>query len=166
MTATKKIRKTAKIGLISLAALYATAGLGLAQTNAYNGFYIFPNDGTNKTYDEQQLDQSQCNDSAVQMSGYDPAYQDYAAQDAGKNKVKKNTAIGAAGGAAGGAVLGEVIGDKAGWGALAGGAVGGYLGHKKGKKSKSEAQSYAQGHREEYNKAFTACMNARGYSVQ
>jgi len=155
-----------KAGIASIAALCAFGLATAAQANAYNGFYIFPKEGSNKTLEQQEQDQFECNTSAVQLSGYDPAYQDYAAQDAGKNKVKKNTAIGAAGGAAGGAVLGEVIGDRAGLGALAGGAVGGYLGHKKGKQSKAEAQAYAQGNREEYNKAFMACMDARGYSVQ
>lgn len=125
--------------------------------------FVYPKDGQN--LEQQQKDEYECNNWAVQQSGYDPAYMDPAAQDAGKGKVAKNTGIGAAGGAAGGAVLGEVIGDKAGLGALAGGAVGGFLGHKKGKKSKEEAQDSAASYKDDYNRAFTACLEARGYSV-
>ena len=46
-----------------------------------------------------------------------------------------------------------------------GGALGGILGNRKGKKSKDEAQADAASYRIDYNRALTACLEARGYSV-
>ncbi len=129
---------------------------------AQQDIFIYPAEG--QSSEQQAIDEGECRSWASQQTGYDPFYAS-GEQDAGKGKVAKNTAIGAVGGAAGGAVLGEVIGGKPGIGALAGGALGGILGNRKGQKSKAEAQSAAPYGRDEYNRAMTACLEARGYSV-
>jgi len=114
--------------------------------------------------EQQARDESECRTWASQQTGYDPSYASDE-QTAGKGKVAKNTAIGALGGAAGGALLGEVIGSKPGIGALAGGALGGFIGNRKGQKSKAEAQAAAAARPAEYNRALSACLKGRGYSV-
>ncbi len=129
---------------------------------AHQDVFVYPIEG--QTTQHQALDESQCRNWATQQTGYIPNYA--ASQDnAGKGKVAKNTAIGVAGGAAGGAALGQILGKKPGLGALAGAAFGGLLGNRKGHKSKSEAQYEAASYNNDYNRALTACLEARGYSV-
>jgi len=127
---------------------------------AHQDVYIYPIEG--QTTQHQALDENQCRNWATQQTGYIP---NYAANNAGKGKVAKNTTIGVLGGAAGGAALGQVIGKKPGLGALAGATLGGFLGNLKGQKSKSEAQYAATSYNNDYNRALTACLEARGYSV-
>ena len=112
------------------------------------------------------------------------AAQQDAAKQAGKDVKKGGTVKGAAGGAAGGAAIGAIAGD-AGKGAAIGataGAVGGRRAQKKGEKAAQQqtAQQTAQAQQQAQNqataqqqqkldtfkRAFSACMDARGYSVK
>ncbi len=129
---------------------------------AHQDVFIYPIVGQN--IQVQALDESQCRNWATQQTGYVPYYT-ASQNNAGKGKVAKNTTIGVLGGAAGGAALGQVIGKKPGLGALAGATLGGLLGNRKGQKSKSEEQYAAASLNNDYNRALTACLEARGYSV-
>jgi hypothetical protein len=143
--------------------LVGFVGLGLSMAVlAQEDVFVYPADG--QTSEQQATDENECRQWATQQTGYNPYY-NYVEQEAGKGKVSKNTAIGAAGGAAGGAAIGQVIGGKPGLGALAGSALGALLGNRRGKESKEEAQNSAAAYREDYNRALTACLEARGYSV-
>src|SRR5580700_620040 len=112
------------------------------------------------------------------------AAQQQAAQQAGKDVSKGGTVKGAAGGAAGGAAIGAIAGD-AGKGAAIGATVGAISGRRKQRtaeeKAKEQAtqqtaqaqqQAQAQAHSQQkgasdtFKRAFSACMDARGYSVQ
>ena len=112
------------------------------------------------------------------------AAQQDAAKQAGKDVKKGGTVKGAAGGAAGGAAIGAIAGD-AGKGAAIGataGAVGGRRAQKKGEKAAQQqaaqqtAQAQQQGQNQAtaqqqqkldtFKRAFSACMDARGYSVK
>jgi len=124
--------------------------------------FVYPKEG--QSAEQQATDEAECRSWATSETGFNPDYAP-SEEEAGKGKVAKNTAIGAAGGAAGGAVLGEVIGDRAGLGALAGGALGGYIGHRKGKDSKEDAQEAVAAEEDAYNRALSACLEGRGYSV-
>jgi len=112
------------------------------------------------------------------------AAQKAAAQQAGSSVPKGGTVKGAAGGAAGGAAIGAIAGD-AGKGAAIGattGAVVGRRAQKKGEKAvqqqaaqqTAQAQQQAQSqattqHQQQldtFKRAFSACMDARGYSVK
>ena len=112
------------------------------------------------------------------------AAQQQAAQQAGKETPKGGTVKGGAGGAAGGAAIGAVAGD-AGKGAAIGataGAIAGRRAQKKGEKAsqqqasqqtaqaQQQAQAQATAEHEKsldsFKRAFTACMDARGYSVK
>jgi hypothetical protein len=112
------------------------------------------------------------------------AAQQQAAQQAKDDVGKGGTVKGAAGGAAGGAVIGAIAGD-AGKGAAIGATVGAIGGRRRQRtaeeKAKQQAtqqtaqsqqQAQAQDQAQQkaatdtFKRAFSACMDARGYSVQ
>lgn len=112
------------------------------------------------------------------------AAQQQAAQQAGKDVPKGGTVKGSAKGAAGGAAVGAIAGD-AGKGAAVGATVGAVAGRRRQKQAEAQAkqeaaQQTAQGQQEaqsqanaqrqaeldKFKRAFSACMDARGYSVQ
>jgi hypothetical protein len=112
------------------------------------------------------------------------AAQQQAAQQAGKNAGKGGTVAGSAKGAAGGAAIGAIAGD-AGTGAAVGATVGAVHGRRQKKKAKKAAEQQAaqqtaqaqqqqqsqataqhQAGLDSFKRAFSACMDARGYSVQ
>jgi len=111
------------------------------------------------------------------------AAQKQAAQEAGKSTPKGGTVKGSAGGAAGGAAIGAIAGD-AGKGAAIGATAGAVRGRRQQKKAEKEAQKQAaeqtasaqqqsaaqadaqhQPKLDTFKRAFSACMDARGYSV-
>jgi hypothetical protein len=112
------------------------------------------------------------------------AAQQQAAQQAGKDAPKGGAVGGAAKGAAGGAVVGAIAGD-AGTGAGIGATVGAVHGRRQKKKAKKTAEQQAaqqtaqaqqqaqaqataehQASLDSFKRAFSACMDARQYSVQ
>jgi len=112
------------------------------------------------------------------------AAQQQAAQQAQQNVGKGRTVKGAAGGAAGGAAIGAIAGD-AGKGAAIGATVGAMSGRRHQRMAEQQAkqqatQQTAQAQQQAQNqasaqhnqqldtfkRAFSACMDARGYSVQ
>jgi hypothetical protein len=112
------------------------------------------------------------------------AAQQQAAQQAGKDVSKGGTVKGAAGGAAGGAAIGAIAGD-AGKGAAIGATVGAVAGRRKQRtkeeqakqqaaqqtaqaqqQAQAQAQAQEKGGMDTFKRAFSACMDARGYSVQ
>jgi Glycine-zipper domain len=150
------------------------------------GLFAYPK---NKQGPDLQLkDENECYASAKQNSGVDPqapppaapcaqdqqTAQQEAAQQAGKDVPKGGTVKGSAKGAAGGAAIGAIAGD-AGTGAAIGATAGAMAGRRAQKKAPSssteqEGQSQADAqHKEQldtFKRAFSACMDARGYSVQ
>jgi len=112
------------------------------------------------------------------------AAQKDAAQQSGKEVKKGGTAKGAAGGAAGGAAIGAIAGD-AGTGAAIGATTGAIAVRRAQKKrekaaqqqaaqqtaqaqqqSQSQATAQQQQKVDTFRRAFSACMDARGYSVK
>jgi Glycine-zipper domain len=112
------------------------------------------------------------------------AAQQQAAQQAGKEAPKGGAVAGAAKGAAGGAAVGAIAGD-AGTGAGVGATVGAVHGRRQKKKAKKAAEQQAaqqtaqaqqqaqaqataqhQASLDSFKRAFSACMDARNYSVQ
>lgn len=156
--------------------------------------FAFPKNG--QSADQQLKDESECYGMAKQRTGIDPqkaaptgptaeqvqAAQKQAAQNA--DQVKGGRAAGAARGAAGGAAIGAIAGD-AGKGAGAGAVAGTMSGGAKQRSANAQAQQKAaaqakgqlekehqqqlQAHKEgldTFQRAFSACMDARGYSVK
>ncbi len=156
--------------------------------------YAYPRSGQNA--DKQLKDENQCYASAKQQTGVDPtapppatktaeqkAAEQKAAADAAK-APKGGRVKGAARGAAGGAAIGAIAGDAgegAAIGAVAGTVVGGARQRRAKRQAKEQAAvntAAAQQKEEEaikqefaakigtFKRAFSACMDARDYSVK
>jgi hypothetical protein len=158
------------------------------------GVFVFGQKG--QSPDQQLKDESDCYGSAKQMTGIDPKapaptgptaeQQQAAAQAAADNapKVKGTRVRGAARGAAGGAAIGAIAGDAgkgAAIGATAGTMRGGMAQRQANAASKQQAATKATAAQKEaesqakaahnegldtFQRAFEACMDARGYSVK
>ena len=136
---------------------------------------IFPNKG--QTPQQQDADNYQCYNWAKQNSGFDPMAPIQPTAPPPPAQAPKGGAVkGAAVGAAGGAAIGSLSGD-AGKGAAAGAIAGGLIGGVKRKQQTKEIavqqEQYAKQQeaaynqkRDTYNRAFTACMEGKGYTVK
>ncbi len=117
--------------------------------------FIYPQKG--QTPEQQEQDEFACYKWAKENSGVDPSTSNETANQRGRSTVG-----GAAKGAALGAAVGAIAGD-AGKGAAAGAVVGGVGGRQSGKRKEEQAVA---SQKSAYNRAFAACMEARGYTVK
>lgn len=127
------------------AALAGCAPVGAPQPTVY----AYPYRG--QTAEQQARDRGECQQWAQQQTDFNPAAD--TAQGAGVGAL-----LGALGGTAVGAAIGAATGSPgtgAAVGAVAGGIGGGVTGG---------AVTYSK-NRQGYNRAFAACMQARGYTV-
>jgi predicted lipid-binding transport protein (Tim44 family) len=130
--------------------------------------FVFPNDG--QSQDQQDMDTFQCQRDATNRTGFDPMATPQASTPAPQQQG------GVVGGAARGALLGGAIGAATGntrQGLRAGAAGGGVLGGMRRADSNRQQEEWArreaanyQRNRDNWNRAFTACMEARGYTVR
>ncbi len=135
------------------------------------GLVVFPAKG--QTADQQSKDESYCYDWAKQQTGYDPAAPPPAPTAAPVEAKKGGAVRGAASGAAAGAAVGAVAGDT-GDGAAIGATAGAIKGRRDQKKETAAAQqgaeqnakAAAQGQIDQYKKAFSACIEGKGYTVK
>lgn len=135
------------------AVLAAAAGLVLAgyATAGAQGAYVYPAKG--QSPQQQAQDEAQCRAWAAQQGGT-------AAPP--PQRPAGGTVRGGARGAAGGAAVGAIAGD-AGKGAAIGAVVGGVKGRRDSKRAAADAQAGAAANND---RAFGACMEARGYTVK
>lgn len=155
-----------------LAVMAPSAGAPLAQD-----LFAYPNEG--QSQEQQEQDKFACYQWAREQSGFDPMQAPVASAPAPKNDTPSTGAsvVGGAGiGAALGAIGGAIAGGAAGKGAAIGAAGGGLLGglHSESQKSnyrkerqeweRQQAAQYQQG-RNKYNRAYSACMTGRGYTI-
>jgi len=161
-----------QVRLLALAGLAALAGAGPAQAQQ---LMVYPERG--QSPQQQQQDRGACHVWAVQQSGFDPASPRTAAappppQTGPQGQVMKGAARGAAVGAVGGAITGD-----AGRGAAAGAAMGGLIGGmKRADQARAQQQQYEQATAQQqavqaqgtdaYNRALSACLAGRGYTVR
>nr|UXE44352.1 hypothetical protein Hi04_10k_c209_00014 [uncultured bacterium] len=158
------------------------------------GMFAFPKNG--QSADQQLKDEADCYGMAKQRTGIDaqapvptgPSAEEVAAaqKQAGENapEQKGGRLRGAARGAAGGAAIGAIAGNAgagAGAGAVAGTMRGGMKQREANAQSKQQAEAQAAAAQKEaaeelkrehqegidtFQRAFSACMDARGYSVK
>jgi hypothetical protein len=128
----------------------ATAGYG-------QQIFAYPNQG--QSPEQQNRDNADCHTWAVQQSRFDPFFGS-PPPSAGGGVVR-----GAAGGAALGAVGGAIAGD-AGQGAAIGAATGALFGGMRQHRQRQEQAAWSSQAQANYNRAFSACMQARGYTVR
>src|SRR5499426_1536179 len=154
--------------------------LPLPEKGGAQGLYVYPARG--QSPQQEESDKGQCYGWAVQQTGFNPADPRVAGPPPPPSYYPQPQAPqgglfrGAFGGAALGAVGGAIGGD-AGKGAAIGAGVGGLFGGFRRMRQLEEEQqmqaSYqaqqqsamAQG-RSNYDRAFSACMSGRGYTVR
>ena len=125
------------------------------QTAFATDMYAYPKQG--QSAEQQSRDDYDCYRWAGQQTGYDPRR-----PASTSNQTSGSTGRGVLRGALMGAAIGEIADNKGGEGAAIGGLLGGMRGHRSGQQ---QAQSAAASERNAYNRAYKACMEGRGYSV-
>jgi uncharacterized protein HemX len=160
------MRHTNTIVLLGLALGLAACLCGRDVLGA--DLYIYPNKG--QSPEQQSRDRYDCHLWAVQQTGFDPtrARASSPPPPPPQGGVFKGAARGAAVGAVGGAIAGD-----AGTGAAVGAATGGLIG---GMKQRGQAQQQQQAQANQaaqqqnalaaYNRALSACLSGRGYTVK
>ena len=132
------------------------------------GVVPYPSKG--QSAQQQSKDEGECYAWAKQQTGIDPvAVASAPTQQSGPATGGGERVRGAARGAAGGAAIGAIAGD-AGKGAAAGAVVGTMAGGRQARKNKAAQEQQAEqakaGTLQQFNKAFSACMEGRGYLVK
>ena len=164
------MRRSFYLSLFVLALLAAPSAAPLAQD-----VYAYPNQG--QSQEQQQKDQFECFNWAKQESGFDPMAVPTASAPAPQEEstgpgALGGAAVGAGAGAIGSAIFGGSAGTGAAVGAVAGGLFGGLRSNSQKKKNQQARQDWEnqqtsqyQQARNNYNRAYSACMSARGYTI-
>jgi len=154
--------KTAKAAMVMLVMLGAGHQV-LAQD-----MFIYP--GKGQSAEQQDKDEYECYGWARSSSGYDPA--NPAAASPAPAPAAKQTG-GVARGALAGATIGVIAGDSskaAGRGAVAGALFGGIKQHHTNQQTAQQQQQQQAGQsaakKNDYNRAYAACLEGRGYTVK
>jgi hypothetical protein len=151
----------------------APANPGQSNVAATLHVYAYPNQG--QPQNQQLKDETECYNSAqVQAAPSQNAQADQQGQQGQSGKPGQGSTVkGSAGGAAGGAAIGAVAGD-AGQGAAIGAVTGAAVGHRKKKKAQKAAQQQQEQQQQaqqtqasdNLKRAYSACMEARNYTVK
>lgn len=133
------------------------------------GVVPYPSKG--QSAQQQNKDEGECYAWAKQQTGIDPvAVANAPTQQSGPAAGGGERVRGAARGAAGGAAIGAIAGDDAGKGAAAGAVVGTMAGGRQARQNRRAQEQQAEqakaGTLQQFNKAFGACMEGRGYVVK
>jgi len=148
--------------------VFAQASASIAKSL---GLYAFPPDG--KDTAAQEADEIACFKWAKEQTGYDPMNPTQV-QAVQVDKSIDGTAIGtAARGAAAGAIIGSISGDL-GKGAAYGAVIGGLRGRRakvvgdrqQQQQANRAADAAEQNMAADYNKAFSVCMEGKGYTIK
>lgn len=157
------------IVVLFLLIFYAVLALG-------QDLIVFPAKG--QSDDQMEKDKYECYSWAKKQTGFDPMEIPTASapppeEKAGSGGVLKGAAAGALVGVAGGKIAGKSASKGAGYGAAAGGLLGGM--HQSSQRREDEqarqqweqeqSQQYARA-RTEYNRAYAACLEGKGYTVK
>lgn len=152
-----------------LLAIAVTAAIGFAAEGFSQGPIIYPKKG--QSQDQLKKDRFECYEWAKGQTGFDPMAASGAAAPPPQG-TRATPLRGAAGGAALGAI-GGAIGGNAGKGAAIGAGTGALVGGVRRRRQENmqqqaaQDQSAAQANRmNQYNRAFGACMEGRGYTVK
>jgi len=159
-----------KVGLICLVMVFMSALSVFAQDPI-----IYPNQG--QSVEQQEKDKFDCYTWAKGQTGFDPMQVPTAttpppAQEAPKGGVVR----GAAGGALAGVAIGAIAGDAgkgAAIGAASGALFGGIRRHDQQVQQQQAQEQWADqqaanyaSQRSNYNRAYSACLEGRGYTVK
>ncbi len=154
--------KNAKTISVVLFSLMIFAGSVMAQN-----LFIYPAKG--QSNEKMEQDKFQCYGWAKNSSGFDPMQ---AAPTYQQSNESGGVLRGGAKGAAGGALIGAIAGNAgkgAAIGAIGGGVIGGARQRKKRQQQEQVNQQVQQQHnaaRSGYDRAYSACLEGRGYTVK
>jgi len=154
--------KNTKIISVTLFSMMIFAGSAMAQNPI-----IYPAKG--QSQEKMEQDKFQCYGWAKNSSGHDPMQ---AAPTYQQTNESGGVLRGGAKGAAGGAVIGAIAGDAgkgAAIGAASGAAVGGARQRRRRNQQNQANQQVQQQHsaaRTGYDRAYSACLEGRGYTVK
>ncbi len=146
-------------------------GTTTTSMSASLGLYVFPSKG--QTKDVQDADEMACYNWAKEQTGIDPVNPPKVEAQQVDTAPDGTAVRTAAKGAAAGAAIGAITGD-AGEGAAVGAVVGGLAGRRAKKAGDAQEQQQntqaATAQQQEmmnnFKKAFTACMEGKGYTVK
>lgn len=142
---------------------------------------IYPAEGQGQ--DQMEKDKFECYSWAKEQTGFDPMEAPTATAPPPSKQAQHSTAGGAVRGGVGGALLGAGVGAIAGGskgarkgaaiGGVSGGVLGGARSHNQQQQDqqaraqweKEQAQQYAA-KRNAYNRAYSACLEGKGYTVK
>jgi hypothetical protein len=156
--------------VVLLAVVTLLSGFAVAQD-----LMIYPAKG--QSQDQMEQDKFQCYSWAKGQTGFDPMQVPTATQappqrEAQQGGVGRGAVRGGAVGLATGAIAGDA-GKGAAIGAVAGGLIGGMRRNDQVKREQQKEQQWANEQaanysrrRSEYNRAYGACLEGRGYSVK
>ena len=155
---------TIKISAVVLSTLLC-AGVIQAQE-----LYIYPAKG--QSAEQQEKDKFECYSWAKKDTGFDPMEVPKATEPAPTTQQRRG---GLARGALGGAAIGAIVGnsDDAKTGAAIGGLLGGVRQSSHNRQAQQEQAQWEQDQtaqyaqrRNNYNRAYSACLEGRGYTVK
>jgi hypothetical protein len=133
--------------------------------------YVFPAKGQSKQ--QQKEDEFECYKWAVEQSGIDPLNLPKVEAAPVQSGPTGAAVKGAAKGAAAGAAIGAITGD-AGTGAAVGAAAGAMAGRRAGKQAQAQQNQQSQANaaaseqamKDSYMKAFSVCIEGKGYTIK
>jgi Glycine zipper len=133
--------------------------------------YVYPS--KNQTKQKQKEDEFECYKWAIEQSGIDPLNLPKVQAAPVETGPDGSAVVGAAKGAAAGVAIGAIAGD-AGKGAAIGAVVGGLAGRSAGKQkqaqqsqqSQAAATKSEQDMKNSFVKAFSACLEGKGYTIK
>jgi len=168
----KKVPQLARVVCIAVlgVAMLGPALGSLPTPNSTLGTYVYPKN--NQSKEQQTKDENTCYSSAEQQTGVYP-YGNPSPTPAAAATQSGGTVKGGAKGAAAGAAIGAVAGN-AGQGAAIGAVAGGLAGHRQQRYANAQAQAQAeaqakaqhQQHLDKLRRAYTACLDSKGYAVR
>lgn len=137
-------------------------------------FFVYPQQG--QSPDQQKQDEFECYNWAKDQSGFDPMAPPTATRPPPAQEPQQGgVGRGAVGGAAAGAMVGVITGDTRKWagrGAATGALVGGVRRNDQRQREQAARQNWEQEQvaqyqagRNNYNRAYSACLTGRGYTV-
>lgn len=147
-----------------------TAKMTYNQISQAGKLYVFP---TNEQSQQQQKkDEFECYQWALEQTGIDPLNLPKVEVEV-QSGPTGGAVRGAARGAAAGAAIGAIAGD-AGEGAAIGAAAGGMRGRRSGKQAQAQQNQQSQANaaateqemKDSFKKAFSVCMEGKGYTIK
>ncbi len=133
--------------------------------------YVFPS--KDQSQQKQKEDEFTCYKWAIESTGIDPMNPPKVEAAPVETGPDGSAVVGAAKGAAAGVAIGAIAGD-AGKGAAIGAVAGGLAGRRAGKQGQAQAQQQSQATaakteqdiKDTFKKAFSACIEGKGYTVK